>query len=71
MPDVKDDAMPFRNRPLVEKLRLYVIEQAVRLGARLLETCKQFMVDVNSILGGEHCDLLTLATPIPHRRLLR
>src|ERR1700737_103970 len=59
VPDVKDDAVPLWNRSLVEKLRLNVIEQPVRLGARLVETCEQFMRDLKSVLRGEHCSLLT------------
>ena len=55
VPHVKDDAVPFRNRPLVEELGLDLLEQAVSFGAGLLQTRKECGLDLDSVLRSEHC----------------
>ena len=52
---VKNDAMSFGNRPLVEELGLDLLEQAVGFGARLLQTGKELVLDLDSVLRSEHC----------------
>jgi hypothetical protein len=34
-----------------------MVEQPVSFGTRLVETCKEFVLDLNSALRGEHCHL--------------
>src|SRR6266404_1279020 len=70
VPDVENDPVPFWNRALVEELRVDMVKQPVSLGAGLMQTCKQFVLDPNRVLGGEHSDLLTVVTHNPESQTI-
>ena len=54
VPQVKNDPMSFRNRPLVKGIRPYQIEEPIGLGASFGQASKQAMLGSSSILGGKH-----------------
>jgi hypothetical protein len=51
---IEDDPVPFRNGPLVERIRPHEIEELVRPRAGLRQAFKEFMPNFDTVLRGAH-----------------